>query len=220
MKKVIGYCRVSSAEQASEGLSLQMQQDKIRQYANLHDLELVDIITDAGISAKNISGRPGLTKALDMVMNGNVDGLVSWKLDRVFRSLLDATTTLEQFKRLNKRLVLISEMIDTGSAMGEFVYNLFASLAQLERRLTGERTKSVLESKKSRKEHVGKPKYGYTPEGKFLACNAEQQIVIQKVRDMSKSMSCRAIARSLNEQGIMTKQAKSWTHVQISAILS
>lgn len=218
--KVIGYCRVSSQEQASEGLSLQMQQDKIRQYAQLHDLELIEIITDAGVSAKNISGRPGLTKALDMVLNGDVDGLVSWKLDRVFRSLLDATQTLEQFKRASKRLILISEMIDTGSAMGEFVYNLFASLAQLERRLTGERTKSVLESKKSRNEHVGKPRYGYTPEGKFLACNTEQQLVIQKVKDMSSSMSCRAIAKALNEQGILTKQAKLWTHKQISAILA
>lgn len=218
--KVVGYCRVSSQEQASEGLSLQMQEEKIRAYCGLHDLELVEIVVDSGLSAKNINGRPGLVRALDMVINGDADGLVSWKLDRIFRSLLDATQTLSQFHNAHKRLILIAEMIDTGSAMGEFIYNLFASLGQLERRLTGERTKSVLESKKARKEHVGKPRYGFTPEGKFLACNAEQQAVIEKVKDMSKAMSCRAIAKALNEQGILTKQAKCWTHKQVSAILA
>lgn len=218
--KVVGYCRVSSREQAKDGLSLEMQTNKIEAYCALNDLELVEIITDAGISAKNISGRPGMKKALDMVLNGNVDGLVAYKLDRMFRSTIDALNVAEQFRKSGKCLMSICEKLDTSSALGEFFFSLMASLAQMERRLTAERTLDVFQSKRDKGEFVGKPKYGFTPEGKNLVSDAEQQVVIQQVKNMSGSMSYRAIAKSLNEQGILTKQAKCWTHKQVSAILA
>lgn len=218
--KVIGYCRVSSKEQAKEGLSLEMQSNKIKAYCDLNDLELVEIITDAGISAKNISGRPGMKRALDMVLNGNIDGLVSYKLDRMFRSTIDALNVAEQFRTSGKCLMSICEKLDTSSAIGEFFFSLMASLAQMERRLTAERTLDVFQEKRDRGEFVGKPKYGLTPMGKNLVVDSEQQIIINTVKDMSKSMSFRAIAKSLNDQGILTKQAKSWTHKQVSAMLA
>lgn len=216
--KVIGYCRVSSEEQASNGLSLEMQRDKISQYCTLNDYELVETITDAGISAKNITGRPGLQRALDMVMAGEADGLVAWKLDRMFRSTVDALQTAESFRDKGKCLMSISEKLDTCSAMGEFFFSLMASLAQMERRLTGERTKSVLNSKKERGEHVGQVPFGYSVNGKTLECNTEQQNVIQQVKDMARTMSYRQVADALNKQGIPTKTGKCWTHKQISRI--
>ena len=62
--KAIGYIRVSTDRQAHEGVSLEMQTVKIKQYCELNDLELVEILSDEGISAKNIKGRPGFQKAL------------------------------------------------------------------------------------------------------------------------------------------------------------
>lgn len=219
--KVVGYCRVSSQEQASEGLSLQMQQDKIRQYAQLHDLELVEIITDAGISAKNISGRPGLKKALDMIMSDHADGLVALKLDRVFRSTLDACETSKKFEEAGKHFILIQDNIDTGSAMGKFIFRLFSSLGELERDLTSERTKMILRSKKERSEPIGKPRFGLKAAGKAQVVDTTQQVIISKIQKLSlQGLSYRGIAQALNEQGILTKQAKYWTHKQISSILA
>lgn len=216
--KVIGYCRVSSQEQASEGLSLQMQEEKIRAYCGLHDIELLEVVVDAGISGKDISGRPGLTKALDMIMGGHADGLVSWKLDRCFRSTLDAVTIEKQFSDAKKTMIFISESLDNSTAIGRFFFRTLSSLAELEREMVAERTKSVLASKRQRGEFVGRPKFGFTPHNKTLVCNAEQQIIIQRVKDMSKTMSFRAIAKTLNTEGIRTNSGKCWTHIQISRI--
>ena len=54
--KAVGYCRVSTEEQAREEISLDNQQDKVRAYATVKDLDLVDIVIDAGISAKDDYG--------------------------------------------------------------------------------------------------------------------------------------------------------------------
>jgi len=219
--KLIGYCRVSSEEQAKEGLSLALQQEKIKAYCSLNDYIVVEIITDAGISAKNIKGRPGMTRAIEMVMNGEADGLVSWKLDRMFRSTVDALSVAQMFKDAGKALHSITEKLDTQSAIGEFFFSLMASLAQMERRLAGERTKAVLDGKKSRGEFIGKPRFGFKSTGKALAKDESQQVVMNQIRNLYQSgQSFRAVAQSLNAENILTKQGKCWTHKQVSAIVA
>src|SRR5262245_308121 len=86
--RVVGYVRVSSEHQADQGVSLQAQEEKIRQYCTLYDLDLVDIVVDAGVSAKTLQ-REGLQKALAMLENGHADGVVVVKLDRLTRNVAD-----------------------------------------------------------------------------------------------------------------------------------
>ena len=73
--RVVGYVRVSSEQQTDHGVSLQAQEEKIRQYYSLYDLTLVDIVIDAGVSAKTLQ-REGLQKALNMLTSGQADGIV------------------------------------------------------------------------------------------------------------------------------------------------
>ena len=80
--KVIGYARVSTAEQASGGISLEAQEAKIRAYCELHELELVEVIIEGGESAKSLK-RPGLQRGLAMLKKKAVGGLVVCKLDRI-----------------------------------------------------------------------------------------------------------------------------------------
>ena len=94
--KVIGYIRVSTEEQASDGVSLASQREKIEGYAKLYDLELIGIIEDAGQSGKTLD-RPGLQEALAMVRKGKVGGLVIAKLDRLSRSVVDWNTLIDGF---------------------------------------------------------------------------------------------------------------------------
>jgi site-specific DNA recombinase len=84
----IGYVRVSTDEQALEGVSIEEQSEKIRQYAALYDIELVDIVIDAGVSAKNMD-RPSLQRALDALENGEAGALLVAKLDRLTRSVVN-----------------------------------------------------------------------------------------------------------------------------------
>ena len=70
--KVIGYLRVSTKKQSAEGVSLEIQEKKIRLYAELHEAESVEIFTDAGISGRRkAKRRPGLKAALEKIGNGD-----------------------------------------------------------------------------------------------------------------------------------------------------
>ena len=67
--RVIGYCRVSTQTQVDEGVSLEAQQAQLSAYATLYGLQIVDMIVDAGESAKSLD-RPGLQRALDALARG------------------------------------------------------------------------------------------------------------------------------------------------------
>ena len=74
--KVLGYVRVSTEEQAEIGVSLEAQQAKLTAYASLYDLELVEVVVDAGVSAKSFH-RPGLQRALSLLQKGKAQGLLA-----------------------------------------------------------------------------------------------------------------------------------------------
>lgn len=199
-----------------------MQRAKIEAYCELNDLHLVEIVEDAGISAKDIKGRPGFRRALDMVYAGNAEALVVWKLDRAFRSTQDALAVAEEFNRNGKGLHSITEKLDTTSAIGEFFFTLMASLAQMERKLIGERTSAALQRKKEKGERVGQIPFGFqlTDDGVQLEPDLDEQNVIEAIHSFkNEGMSHRAIARTLNQTGLRTKAGMSWTHVQVGRVV-
>src|ERR1035437_2165498 len=75
MKKAVGYIRVSTSEQALEGISLDNQKAKIKAYCQLNDIELVSIIEDAGKSGKNMH-REGIQELLPIIRSKSVDTLI------------------------------------------------------------------------------------------------------------------------------------------------
>ena len=84
--KVIGYVRVSTAEQATEGFGLDIQAKAIRAYCKAQKLRLVAILSDEGISGSNgLDTRRGLAEALARIEHGEASGLVVHKLDRLAR---------------------------------------------------------------------------------------------------------------------------------------
>ena len=94
--KTIAYLRVSTDKQADKGISLEAQQDKAKAYASLYDLDLVEVIIDAGESAKTLE-RPGLQRALSMLKTGQADALLVVKLDRLTRSVVDLGKLIETY---------------------------------------------------------------------------------------------------------------------------
>ncbi len=96
---VIGYCRVSTEDQAGNGVSLDAQRHRIEAYCTAHGLVLAHVEEDAGISAKKTTNRPGLQRALSALSDGDADGLVAVKLDRLSRTtrdILDLVTRAEK----------------------------------------------------------------------------------------------------------------------------
>lgn len=127
--QVIGYTRVSTEEQAREGVSLAAQEAKLRAYAELYELDLVEVVIDAGQSAKTLA-RPGLQAALAGLEGGRAQGLVVAKLDRLTRSVRDLGTLLETYFKSRFNLLSVADQVDTRSAAGRFVLSLLTSVAE------------------------------------------------------------------------------------------
>ena len=128
----VAYCRVSTDEQAAEGFSLEGQAEKLRAYANLHELGEVTVITDPGLSGKN-TDRPGLQQILAMVEKGHVSNVLVWRLDRLSRNLGDLVLLADQFGVAGVGLHSFCERIDLSSATGRMFYNVLGSFAQFYR---------------------------------------------------------------------------------------
>ncbi|RLD05573.1 MAG: recombinase family protein [Chloroflexota bacterium] len=218
MKKAIGYVRVSTEQQADEGISLEAQKGKIRAWCELNDYELVGIYEDAGISGKNITKRAGLQEALNLAKPDMA--LVVHSLSRLARSTKDCIEIAEDLKANKCDLVSLTEKIDTSSAMGEFFFTLIAALGQMERKLIGERTTAALAHKKANGEKYAPVPFGYKEvEGKLEAVKQETQLVAEIVSRRAKGETLRSIADWLNEQGIAGKQGGKWHASSVSYVL-
>ena len=211
----IGYVRVSTEDQAKEGVSLDNQKSKIVAYCHLKDLNLAEIIEDAGISAKNLR-RVGVQKVLKLARTKQVDAIVVYKLDRIFRSTTDALETTKLFEKWGVSFHSIEETLDTQSAMGRFFFTLTAALAEMERRLIGERTKAALSHKRSRNEKTGGDvPYGYDLAHGLLVKNDEEQGVIRIIRRLhGQGLSLRRISSELEREGYKTKRGNPNWHPQ------
>ncbi|MDA1056010.1 MAG: recombinase family protein [Planctomycetota bacterium] len=222
--KVVAYIRVSTEEQATSGQSLDAQRAKALAYAGLYDLELVEVIEDAGQSAKKLK-RPGLERALAMLASGEADGLVIAKLDRLTRSVADWQKLIDRFfgEKAGKQLFSVADSIDTRTAAGRLVLNVLLSVAQWERETIAERTSDALQHKIRNGERCGKVRFGYdlADDGKTLVPNAVEQAAISLMHELREAgESLREIADQLNQRGIASKQGGEWKHTTVKGILA
>lgn len=222
MKRAIGYVRVSTEEQAAEGVSLAAQRAKLAGYAVANELELVAIVADEGISAKRADNRPALQQALERIRAGEADALVVVKLDRLSRSTRDVLDLADESDREGWELHSLSEKLDTGSPQGRFTLTILAALAQLEREQTGERTRMALRHIRS----TGRKTGGHVPFGFDAAEDGslEENEGEARTRDLvlelaGAGMKRNAIARELNARGIPTKLGRRWTFMQVKRLL-
>jgi DNA invertase Pin-like site-specific DNA recombinase len=201
-----GYVRVSTEEQAKEGISLEAQRAKIQAFATVKDLNLIEIVADEGASGKDLN-RYGLKRLLDLVKGKQAEAVVVYKLDRLSRRTRDLLfLTEEVFKHGNTRFFSLTEQIDTETAIGKFFLTLMGAMAQMERELIAERTKSSLAYKKEKGESLGHIPYGYKRvNGKLIIEPNEQKTIelIKRLRRQKKGY--RKIAKALNEQEVPTR---------------
>jgi len=221
---VVCYCRVSTLEQSDSGVSLDAQQAKMRAYADLYNLNIVETIIDAE-SAKSLN-RPGLQRALNLLRAGKADGLLIVKLDRLTRSVADWQTLIEGYfgERGGKQLLSVNDSIDTRTAAGRLVLNILLSVAAWEREAIAERTKEALRHKINSRQRVGKVRFGFDlgPDGITLVENPAEQQTLTFMRNLrAAGRTLRQIAAELTARQIPTKERKSrWTHTAVAYILA
>jgi len=221
---VIAYCRVSTAEQSDSGVSLDAQQAKMRAYADLYNLTIVETIIDAE-SAKSLR-RDGLQRALNLLRTRKADGLLIVKLDRLTRSVADWQALIDAYfgERGGKQLFSVADAISTRTAAGRLVLNVLITVAQWERETIGERTKEALRHKINSRQRVGKVRFGFdlASDGITLVENSAEQQTLAFMRNLrAAGRTLRQIAAELTARQIPTKERKPrWTHTAVAYILA
>ena len=147
------YIRVSTDEQALHGLSLDSQREALTAYAKEHNMQIVDIYADEGITArKALNKRLQFQRLISDVKAGKIDLILVTKLDRWFRNIKDYHNTQEILEKHNCNWRTIYENYDTSTASGRLHINIMLSVNQDECDRTSERIKAVFEHKKDKKE--------------------------------------------------------------------
>lgn len=220
----IGYVRVSSQDQAQEGISLEAQQTRIRAYCDMMGLTLADVIVDPAVSAfKPLCKRDGGQVLLQAIRQGHCQAVVAVKLDRLFRNVIDCLAMVDQWDKGGIALHLLDlggQSLDTSSAMGRFFLGVMAGIAELERGLTGERTKVALNHLRAQgKKTGGSVPYGFVVDDEgYLQPHEEEQAMVQHIMQMrAQGLSYQKIADSgqfKNRQGNPIHMQQVWSIVK------
>jgi len=219
--RTVAYVRVSTEKQADHGVSLEVQEAKVRAYAALYGLELVDVIVDAGMSAKTLE-RPGLSRALGMLRQGEAEALLVVKLDRLTRSVRDLGELVESYFAAGRwALLSVSEQIDTRTAGGRLVLNVLGAVSQWEREAIGERTSAVMQHKAAQGEYTGGAlPFGYRLDGERLAEVPAEQAVIREARSLrAQGLALRGVAERLAAKGHRSRTGRTFAAVQVQRML-
>jgi DNA invertase Pin-like site-specific DNA recombinase len=218
---VIVYRRVSVDE--GNGVSLDAQEARCRDYCKLYGLTVVDVITDAGESARSLD-RPGMQDVLRRLKRKDVKDVIVAKLDRLSRSVKDwahlVTTLFDE--RGGKQLFSVSEQVDTRTANGRFFLYLIMAIAEWERETISERTKAALKHKQAKGERTGNLPFGYRlgPDGVHLAQDKREQRVLKTMSDLRTSgLTFQAVADELNRRGAKRRHGSAWVHQAVRSIL-
>jgi len=215
-RRAVGYVRVSTDMQATDGLSLDAQTAAIQQYSSLHGLKLHSICKDVISGAK--SERPGLQEALESLQRG-VDVLIVLKFDRLSRSIRHFCELYETyFQSGEKELVAIRESIRLDSSLGRALVSILLVFAQMEREATAERTREAVSHIRQRGYHHGKAPYGFKavpapdhPRFRVLVEDPEEQKVLGHIKEwVDAGLKVPDIAARLDSERIKPPQADRW----------
>lgn len=200
--QTIGYVRVSTEEQAQSGLGLEAQERMLRAYCEAKGVALDDVLVDAGYSGKDLN-RPAMAELLRRVRAGKVARVVTVKIDRLSRRVIDTLNVVETLRQHETAIVFVQEAIDTTTAAGKAMLTVIAAFAEMERNYISERTRSALAAKRARGERLGNPAFG------VLDGERGVRDVARELR--GQGLSLRAIAFVLKGRGLRPRRAEEWS---------
>lgn len=198
--------RVSTDEQATSGLGLAAQRRSITEECERRGVALLAIHSDGGYSGRSID-RPELTAALAELDAGRGTALMVAKLDRLTRSVHDATGLMARADRAGWGLIALDVAVDTTTPQGAAMAQVLAVFAELERRLIGQRTRDALAVKRDQGVRLGRPP--------VLPRKVVRRIVVARQGGAGWS----AIARDLDASGVPTAQGgRRWYPATVRAV--
>ena len=227
---LLGYCRVSTQDQAADNrTSLAEQERIIRGIAMVKGVDKMDVTlySDPGVSgATPLRFRPEGKKLLNEMQPGDI--VVASKLDRMFRAASDALACAELMKEREVSLILVDMGADpvTGHGMAKCFFTMAAAFAELERSTIAERMSNGKAAKRAKGGHTGgEAPYGLRIIGhgrdSRIEVNEEEQKLVELIARLRlRGESLTKIQRRLIKDGFKTRTGKDFQHVQIMRIVN
>ena len=201
-KNARGYIRVSTIGQREDGVSLQTQQQRIIDFCQYEELNLVEIYVDAGVSAGD-RNRPGLQRILNDIRKG--ERFIVTSLSRLSRKVRDSINMLEDFKEGGiKFMCLDNRDLDLSTTIGQMVVTILGYIAQIERENVAIHTSENLRRLSREGKLRSRSPFGFKfkSKDKNLIPDEQQQEVLKKIKRMhAAGTTLSQIARTLNENG-------------------
>lgn len=228
--ELVAYVRVSSESQL-DGFGLDVQERAVRSWAKAHGHRVVKVCRDEGRSgALDAVDRPGLACALDALADGTAAGLVAARLDRLARALTVQEAVLGAAWRLDGTVFTADtgEVLrdDPDDPMRTAIRQVVGVFAQLDRAMVSKRLRDGRRAKAATgRKAVGTYAFGYRASGKGRERDAgpdeaEQPVVARIVELRRAGTSYRAIALTLDGEGLRPRRAQSWSAPAVRNIAS
>jgi site-specific DNA recombinase len=224
--KAVAYCRVSTDEQANRGHGLEAQDKAVRSFAESQGYELVDVISDPGISgATRPADRPGFGRIVELAAAGAFSVLLVWKFDRLAREIRYAVTTVSDLAEQHQVVIRsVTEPIDTATPMGRTLFAILAGMAENERYAIRDRTAGGRVTKAGKGGFAGgKAPFGYERdmEGglRIVPDQARTVKLMFQARRRRPRPKLREIAAELNAAGLKAPKGGAWQASTVAYIL-
>lgn len=192
---IYGYARVSTDKQADEGESLTVQERQLRGWCLMHGEEMAEVFIDRGVSGSMpLDHRPAGGDLLKVLKGG--DTVVAAKLDRLFRSSLDALQTIDVLRKRKVKVWLLDLGEVTGNGVAKVFMTIAAAFAELEREQIVERVTGVKRDQRDRGRYLGgRPPFGFkvAGDGSLALVELEQAIIAEILGLRDDGQSFRAV---------------------------
>jgi site-specific DNA recombinase len=218
MKKALGYGRVSTIKQVTDGVSLEAQRIEITGFAIASGYDLLDVLCDDGISgAKDEDERPALAELLTAVREGRVSIVIVCKRDRLARDQALAGHIETVIRRAGAELICIDE-----AGLNPITKAVLTMVAEVERLLAAQRTRFAMRALKAKGKTFGTVPFGYrrNADGGLDAQPVEMEIVHEIVAMRERGRKLVEIATYLTTSNVPTRRGGRWSAEQVRSILA
>jgi len=156
-KRVAAYYRISTADRQT----VETQRRAVRDFVSRHDgWQVTAEFQDVGVSGV-VHDREGLDDLKEACVKGKVDIVVTFRFDRIARSVTHLLETLELLRQHKVGFVSLCEAIDTTTSLGKFVFVVIAAISEFEREILKQRVCAGLARAKANGVRLGRPRKGF-----------------------------------------------------------
>ena len=221
-RPMVLYGRLSREKnEGTNDVSMDNQVSLGRKYAQLNGLEIIGTFTEIQ-SGKSIKNRPEFLKAIELAKEEKAV-LFLYSLSRGFRSTSNALDVSADLEKNGADLVSFTEKIETQTPSGRLFFTICSAFNSYEREILVERTKSAMDHKRSKKEHLG----GIAPYGfrigkdgvKLFPKKNEQKVISLMMKNRRDGKTYNAIADHLNSTKVPSKTGRKWSQKVVRGII-